>query len=178
MYFEKFPVMRARLDGKFKPITDIFYRIAPITNIIKNVEAIQTTAVEDGETPEILAYKIYGNEEYHWILLVLNNIVDPREEWPKTSRELYDFCVAKYGEGNIYTTTHHYQTTNARLSLGVPQGLVVDYDAADLANGYIEPRTNWEYEEDVNEEKRQIKYLPKQFLTDFIKEFNRLLPNG
>lgn len=176
MYFRKFPVKLARIDGKEVPIIDFFYRIAP-QNIIKNIASLETTYIQDDETPELLSYKIYGDEEYHWILLVLNNIVDPREEWAKSNKELYDYCLAKYGEGNIWTTTHHYQTTDARLDSGVPAGLVVDYDAADLSNGYIEAKTNWEYEEDQNEARREIRYLPVRYLTQFITEFNRLLPN-
>lgn len=174
MYFNKFPLLRGKFLGNYSIVTDIFNRVAAIF-AAKNLYNLETTAIQEGETPELLAYKIYGREDYHWVLLVVNNIVDVREEWPRDDRDLYKYCLDKYGEENVYTAVHHYRTTDSREAEGIPAGLIVDYDGTELANGNIEPVTNWDYENDLNNAKREIKYFPAKYLGTFVKEFDKLI---
>jgi hypothetical protein len=174
MYFRQFPVLRGKFDGTFKGVTDIFLRVAPQTPI-KNVEFLETTYVQDGETPELLAFKMYEREDYHWILLLINNIVDVREEWPRKERDLYSYCLEKYGENNIYQAVHHYRTTDKLASQGVPKGIIVDYDGAKISSGEHESVTNWDYEFELNEDKREIKYIPKNLVGKFVSEFQRII---
>lgn len=173
MFFNSFPTLRGKFLGEYKTVTDIFRRVgnkAPIKNIVN----LETTDIQEGETPELLAYKIYGKEDYHWTLLVVNNIVDPRTEWPMKERDLIKYCVSKYGEDNIYEV-HHYRTTNSRVDVGVPAGLIVEYDSVELVNGNIEPVTNLEYEQQLNDKKRTIKYVPNKFISQFVREFMKLI---
>ena len=175
MYFRQFPVLRGKFDGKYKGVTDIFLRVAPQTPI-KNIQFLETTYVQDGETPELLAFKMYEREDYHWILLLINNIVDVREEWPRKERDLYSYCLEKYGENNIYQAVHHYRTTDTLASSqGVPKGIIVDYDAAKISSGEHESVTNWDYEFELNEDKREIKYIPKNLVGKFVSEFQRII---
>lgn len=173
MFFNNFPMIRGKFLGEYKNVTDIFRRVGPKTPI-KNIANLETTDILEGETPELLAYKIYGKEDYHWTLLVVNNIVDVRTEWPLNDRDLIKYCEAKYGTNNIYEV-HHYRTTNSRVDSGIPAGLIVDYDSAAVLNGNIEPVTNLEYEEEINNAKRSIKYVPKKFISQFIREFMKLI---
>lgn len=173
MFFNNFPTIRGKFPGEYKVVTDIFRRVgnkAPI----KNIANLETTDILEGETPELLAYKIYGKEDYHWTLLVVNNIVDPRTEWPMKQRDLLKYSILKYGENNIYEV-HHYRTTSAQVDSGIPAGLIVDYDAVELTNGNIEPVTNLEYEQEVNDAKRTIKYIPNKFISQFVREFMKLI---
>lgn len=174
MYFNQFPLLQGKFLGNYSIVTDIFRRVAAIF-AAKNLYNLETTAVEQGETPELLAYKIYGREDYHWILLIVNNIVDVREEWPRDERDLYKYCLDKYGEENIYSAIHHYRTTDKNLDAGIPAGLIVDYDETEDLNGNIEPVTNWEYESELNDAKREIKYVPPKYLSKFINEFKKLI---
>lgn len=174
MYFNQFPLLQGKFLGKYSIVTDIFRRVAAIFPA-RNMFNLETTDIEEGETPELLALKIYGKEDYHWVLLICNDIVDVREEWPKENRDLYKYCLDKYGEENVYSAVHHYRTTDARTSEGIPAGLIVDYDGVELANGNIEPVTNWDHEVEVNDAKRQIKYLPARYLGVFVQEFKKLL---
>jgi hypothetical protein len=174
MYFRQFPVLIGKFDGTYKSVTDIFLRVAP-KNPIKNINFLETTYVQDGETPELLAYKMYDREDYHWILILINNIVDVREEWPRKERDLYSYCLEKYGENNIYQAVHHYRTTDQLASQGVPKGIIVDYDGAKISSGDHESVTNWDYEFELNEDKREIKYVPKNLLGSFVSEFQRII---
>lgn len=174
MYFRQFPVLRGKFGGTYKAVTDIFLRVAP-QNPIKKIEFLETTYVQDGETPELLAFKMYEREDYHWILLLINNIVDVREEWPRKERDLYSYCLEKYGENNIYQAVHHYRTTDILASQGVPKGIIVDYDGAKISSGEHESVTNWDYEFELNEDKREIKYIPKSLVGKFVSEFQRII---
>lgn len=173
MYFNNFPILRGKFLGNYKAVTDIFRRVGNIKPI-KYIANLETTDIQEGETPELLAYKIYGKEDYHWTLMVVNDIIDVRTQWPLKQRDLKKYCDAKYGENNIYEV-HHYRTTNAQENLGVPAGLIVDYDSVELVNGNIEPVTNWDYEQEVNDSKRTIKYVPKKFISQFVREFMKLI---
>jgi hypothetical protein len=118
---------------------------------------------------------MYEREDYHWVLLLTNSIVDVREEWPRKDKDLYSYCVEKYGENNIYQAVHHYRTTDMLASQGVPKGIIVDYDSAKVLSGEHEPVTNWDYEYELNEDKREIKYIPKNLIGKFVSEFQRLI---
>jgi hypothetical protein len=174
MYFNNFPILRGKFLGEYKGVTDIFRRVGnkfPIKNIVH----LETTEIQEGESPELLAYKIYGKEDLHWTLIVVNDIVDVRTEWPLRERDLYKYCLRKYGEENVLQAVHHYRTTDAQVSSGVPAGLIVDYDSVELANGNIEPVTNWNYEQELNDAKKTIKYVPKKFISQFVREFMKLI---
>jgi len=107
--------------------------------------------------------------------LLINNIVDVREEWPRKERDLYSYCLEKYGENNIYQAVHHYRTTDKLASQGVPKGIIVDYNSAKISSGEHESVTNWDYEFELNEDKREIKYIPKILVGRFVSEFQRII---
>jgi hypothetical protein len=53
--------------------------------------------------------------------------------------------------------------------------LVVDYDAADLASGAINVVSNYEYEEELNNGKREIKILDPKYLAEFVSVYSNLI---
>ena len=87
-------------------------------NTAVNVSVFLTPyLVNDGETPEMISYKVYENSQYHWVILHINNIINPRTEWPLENRfiipliyDTYDFIlyvddVSVYDVGDeMYTT--------------------------------------------------------------------------
>lgn len=125
-----------------------------------NLVLLQTITVPDGFTIEQVSDKFYKNPEYHWVIMIINDIVDIRKEWPMSNQDLTRYVKKKYGENQIYEI-HHYQTTDGN-------DIIVDYDAADLANGLIEGISNFEYEERLNNKKREIKILEPKYLGEFV----------
>jgi hypothetical protein len=63
--------------------------------------------VVEGDTPEIVSYKFYGTPLYHWVVLIVNDIVNPREEWPLSENQLINKIALKYSTPvtGILTTT-------------------------------------------------------------------------
>jgi len=98
MYFEKFPFMIYTLDdyASGQIVTDIFRRVAVAQETKNNYTAFDEYDIKDGETPEILADKVYGNPLLHWVILITNDILDPRFEWPLSNLDLINFCKDKY----------------------------------------------------------------------------------
>lgn len=147
-------------------VTDIFRRIS-VNRFAKNQVFLQTITVPDGFTVEQVADKYYKRPDYHWVIMIINDIVDIRKEWPISNSDLVSYAKKKYGEDQIYET-HHYRTTTS------PK-LVVDFDSVKLANGLIEEVSNIQYEEELNDNKREIKILEPKFLTEFVSNYRSLI---
>ena len=77
-------------------ITNIIARFAFDSQLKENTSAFYPYQVQDSDTPEIIADKYYGNVEYHWVVLLFNNIIDPQFDWPLKSDTLIDYIDKKY----------------------------------------------------------------------------------
>ena len=108
MYFSKFPliVYDAKGDDNFKIATHMLVRIALRTKVRTNTLLYDTYDVKEGETPESLAFKVYGDSEYHWIVLFANNITDRYHDWPMSTPQFLEFINEKYADPNAL---HHYE---------------------------------------------------------------------
>lgn len=160
MYFSKFPKIQYSLDdGKTVQITtDILIRSGFLDAVINNKVFYEDVDVPEGETPETLADKIYGNSLYHWIILLANNIVDPVLDWPMTQSQLAQYVEQKYTDG-LYGT-HHYEDVD---------GIVVN------ARNDMYPVSNYEYETRINDVKRRIKIPRQEAIQQIIQEFEKLI---
>lgn len=201
-YFENFPYVGYSLNPSAKPgeyewVTDIFRRSAPIANILQQRRLFHTYQVMEGDTPEMIADKYYGSVKYHWVISLLNNIVDPILDWPKNYANLVTYIVDKYGSiaaasstivqytmteskvdslGNSSTQTYIIDATKyATLTSLVP----VVYTFAD-GNTVTITTTRalldaYTYEVDLNEAKRTIKLLKTDYLPQIVGELEQLL---
>lgn len=154
------------IDGSPTLVTDIFRRVSA-NKFAKNWVDLVTMTIPEGFTPEQLAHRLYDDPEYHWVFLIVNDIVDVREEWPRDSKTLVAYCKQKYGINGMYEV-HHYRTTDKNK-------FIVDYDPVALSNGTIEPVTNFIYEDEINNSKREIKVVPVEHLPFFVNTYRGLI---
>ena len=147
-------------------VTDIFRRIS-LNKFKSNVVFLQTITVPDGYTIEQVSDKFYGNPDYHWVIMTINEIVDARREWPMGSSDLLAYCKKKYGETAIYLP--HHSRTNDEFRI------VVDYTEEALASGEIILVSNYQYEEELNNAKREIKMLDPKYLAEFVSLYSSLI---
>lgn len=112
-YFENFPLIRYSLDNGSTEflMTDFFRRVKADANSILGATAYELYQLQDGDTPEIIAHKIYGDANLHWVILITNETIDPRFEWVQTTPSLSNYVREKYGTGNEYAA-HHYENTS------------------------------------------------------------------
>lgn len=75
--------------------------------------------VRDGDTPEIIANKIYGDSEKHWVILNFNDIVDPNYDWPLEQRTLVQFIDKKY--------TANADTANGQTGIAFSKSNIKEY---------------------------------------------------
>ena len=105
------------------------FRRMKIRDDLKNVFSVfNKYEIKDGNRPDIVAKDLYGKSNLDWVVLITANIINVRDEWPLSSKELYDFTVSKYGLENV-NNTKHYETKEIKDSRGVivqPSGKIVD----------------------------------------------------
>jgi hypothetical protein len=108
MYFERFPKTLYSLDDRdtVQAVTNITLRVVLSDEIKNNLSAYDEYDIREGETPEILADIMYNNPQLHWIILHVNDILDPRFDWPLSQQTLYDYTATKYTDIN---GIHHYE---------------------------------------------------------------------
>jgi len=136
-------------------LTDITRNIRFRRDILANITVYDYYDVVEGETPEIVAEKIYGNAQYHWIVMLVNERYDYLSDWPMTQAALDLYVTQKYGT-NI-NAIHHYENAAGMI---VPS----NYPSA-------VPITNTNYEAQVNESKRRIKIISAELLSTILKNF-------
>lgn len=152
--------------GKPVEFTDIFVRVRVIERYVKNTAALIPYTVKEGETPEFISKIFYGTAFYHWIIILINNIINPREEWPLTEVQLTEKIRLLYPNNNKDDVFYYRETDT---------GYIVEYDVNRLAQEEIYPVTIYEHEFEMNEKKRQIKILDPVFIPQFIFEFTSSL---
>lgn len=118
-YLDLFPKTLYKLSsskyGSYETVTDITFRLAIIKEVLENFSAYYTYTIKDGETPEILADRFYGDPQAHWIILYANNVYDPNYDWPLAYTPFNKFIVNKYGSiENAQTTWHHFEKVIVR----------------------------------------------------------------
>ena len=137
--------------------------------------------IREGARPDTIAEDLYGKSDLDWVVLLSANITNVRDQWPLSSKDLYEYTVSKYGLENI-TNVHHYETKEVKDSDGnliLSKGLVVDEDfSIRFKNGgnYIEKSnitnriSNYEYEIKENEKKETIFLLKPSYLQQFLND--------
>ena len=93
MYFASFPqiIYDAKGTGNFEIATHMLKRVSLRTKVRTNTLLYDTYDVRDGESPESIAFKLYGSAEYHWVILYVNNIVDRYHDWPMSGQQFLEF---------------------------------------------------------------------------------------
>ena len=170
MYFSNFPLVPYDSVGdyNFKLVTNLLKRVAVRSKVKTNVALFDTYDVKEGETPEILAHKLYGDPEMHWIILLLNDITDRYEQWPRNNNQFLAHINNKYSNVDA---THHYEIsqvsgdTTIKIDIGTDN---TDYPTATVI-------TNAEYEEDLEDKKRKIRLLDPAYVDRFVSEFEILM---
>tara|TARA_S200000501_G_scaffold376917_1_gene433393 strand:+ start:1302 stop:1949 length:648 start_codon:yes stop_codon:yes gene_type:complete len=156
------------------------FRRMKIRDDLQNVFTVfNKFTINDGDRPDTVAKDLYGKSTLDWVILTTANIINVRNEWPLSSKELYDFVVEKYDLTEI-NQVRHYETTEVKNDRGIvilPKGKVVDEDFKipnpENINAELNPVrgvTYYEYEQDKNEEKRNIFVLRSEYLQQFLTD--------
>jgi len=201
-YFSSFPYVGYSLNENPQPgeltwVTDIFRRTAPIRDLLKNRQMFYRYQIADGETPEMIAGRVYGSTYYHWVINILNNITDPLLDWPKDYANLVAYINETYGSiASASTGIHHYTMTQSKVDSqgnSSEETFIIDetkYDTltsltpvvTTFSNGVTVTVTttratvdNYTYEIDRNEAKRSILLIKETYLGQITAELETLV---
>ena len=202
-YFRELPNLQYQSPSTSRVSSDSYvtvknlFRRMKIRDDLQNVFTIfNKFTISDGERPDTVARNLYGKSTLDWVVLTTAGIVNVRNEWPLSSKELYDFTVENYGLTEI-NNVKHYVTTEVKNSRGVivlPKGKVVDddfkltysdnkiYYTNDATLSFdgdvdrviipdpVRGVTYYEYEVEQNEKKRNIFVLRTEYLQQFLND--------
>ena len=170
MYFGNFPLILydAKGTGDFRIATNMLKRVGLRTKVRTNTLLYDTYDVKEGERPEDIAFKLYGDAEYHWVVLFANNITDRYHDWPMSTPQFLEFINEKYADPNAL---HHYEIpqtsgdTTIKIDIGTDN---TDYPSASEV-------TNFEFEQDRQDTIRQIRLLDPSYVEQLVKEFEGMM---
>ena len=142
------------------------------------------------ERPDNVAFKVYGDSNLDWMVLLSNNIINVQQEWPLEHNSYYDYLIGKYGSDAALQNIHHYETQEIKNSVGkvvVPKGLEVPstfsitfFDTGlrsekTVSTNIVTEITNQVYEDRLNDEKRNINIIKPRFIGLVIEEMEKLM---
>ena len=172
MYFNSFPIIPydSKGDLQFKDVTNLLRRVGMRTKLKTNTFLYDTYNVKEGETPEMIAHKLYGDPELHWIVLLVNEITDRYHQWPMSGMQFLDYINDKYSNPD---GVHHYETTQTSGDTKIK--IEVENDVDEDAYTGLTLITNREYEQNEQDKKRNIRLVDPNFIGQFVDEFEKLM---
>ena len=160
-------------NGNYKLLPDILRRVKQRNSIASGQFIFDTYDVKNGEKPEDIAYKWFGDAQLHWVILMTNDVTDRYYQWPMNDAQFEEFIADKYSNPDA---VHHYEVTkdSGRTTGQGPN----DYSHLVEVNSDTDNAisiSNREYEERVQDKNRSIRLLNQRFLSDFLEEFDKLI---
>ena len=182
--------------GVSKIFTNLMARVSMIPDTLQNPLVFYDYDVQEGDTPEIIAYKYYGDSYRYWMVLFANQILDPQWQWPMNSQTFASYVENKYPDIDPNEEIHHYlktvTTTDNSTGTVTTDNIIIDETAYNalarttttytLPSGYTTTVvtdksfiTVIEYEQDENEKNRNIKLVNARYADQLEKEFKSLM---
>ena len=167
----------------FIEVKNIFRRVKMRDDLFNNFTLFDKYEIPEGARPETVAEELFGSPNFDWIILTVAGIINVRNEWPLSNRDLYKYVDNKYG--NSINSNKFFETIEVKNSdeqLILPKGKIVDSNFTipnpDEPTAILNPVvgiTNFEYETRLNEEKRNIFVLREEYLQEFIEDMKDIM---
>lgn len=194
MYFSKLPdllyttkITKAG-SGDFVKVKNIFRKYKLSDNARRAALQFYKYLIPEGNTPEQVAADIYDDPNLHWVVMIANDISDVYTQWPLDTQALEEYIFSKYDNPSA---VHHNETNQVKDSEGnivMRKGITVQsgwtyeymYSQSPLIrknltfNTDTYAVTNYDYEVEINDAKREIDLLKPQFLQAIIADFEEV----
>ena len=195
-YFQRVPDFNyvSRLPdskiGDYIRVKNLFKKGKLREDIFQNLAFFEKYKIVGDDRPDNVAFEVYDDSSLDWVILLSNNILNIQSEWPLPQTDFDRFVLDKYGDyDTLYNGIHHYETIEVKNTQGVtivPAGLQVDssysvsyYDFfTDLqvtTGNLATPITNYEYEEKVDNDKRNIFILKSRYLNIVFDDMEEIM---
>lgn len=196
-YFNTLPkIINTDEKGISLVMTNLMSRVSIIPEVLKNPMVYYQYDIQEGDTPETIAYKYYGDSYRYWIVLFANEITDPQWQWPMDNNVFSDYLLNKYGPTfNVYANVHHYEKVITKVDLNTRtttvENVIIDestYNSLpittqtfDLPTGTVTIHTDknavnyYDYELNLNEKNRNIRILNANYVGELEAQFESLM---
>ncbi len=176
-YFSKFGNVWITLKDGSKVIINDITAFATISDSWRKDARLQLShSIRDGELPHAISNNLYDTVDYWWTILLVNNIYDFDNQWPRSYEQLNKYIDAKY-PGQLRTAVHHYINPQGLvadlLSLRISLGLTSDAAVINQAN--LEAVSIEEFEIGLNENKRNIILIDPDYISTVQSQFDDLM---
>ena len=187
-YFSYFPstIHDAKQDGTLVAVTNILKRFIIKDSVANRVDRFQEYNIEDGDRPDVIADRFYGDSNYAWVILIYNRIIDPFYEWPLFGAEFTNYITNKYGSVSAAMATNkkYYRILYDGFvkidRTRVPaKKLEIDLTTYNtLAGNEKSIQTAYEWEVEQNDERRNIRILDDLYVDRLSNELETILFPG
>jgi len=187
-YFRNIPNVLYDINGtepnQYRAVTNIMKRVKFRPSVIENISDYYPYRVREGERPDIVSHQKYGTVAYSYLILLLNDIVDPLFDWPLHTRQFENYIIEKYGSISTAQTTnkYYYQIVRSEVartgtSERVPEvKIIVDLTTYNTLDASVRSsQTVYDWEDELNDNKRDIKLINPNFIQDIDYEVKRTL---
>lgn len=195
-YFDTLPkIIQTDNVGVSRVFTNLMARASIIPDVLRNPLVYYQYDIQEGDTPEIIAYKYYGDSYRYWIVLFANELLDPQWSWPMTRTVFDAYMEEKYPSGNTTTTAHSYekkltQTDNTTNTITINtidineeeyNSTVENTSTYSIGNSSVTVAitkrivTIYDYEYELNESKRKINILNSVYVNQMESQFKALM---
>ena len=184
-YFSNFPKILYDIEGtnqrnpSFTTAANLMIRQRFRDAIKDEITAFYPYFIQESERPDTLAFDVYGDIKYIWVILMINNIIDPYWQWPLDAKNFTKYIQNKYGSsGAAKTNVHHYEQIIRprveRTGTSDPvEEVTVEVDYASYVaagEGNRKIIYDYDYEVNKNEAKRQINLVQPVFVSTILDE--------
>jgi hypothetical protein len=128
-YFDTLPsIVTTDYNNNLILLKNLLARAVLLPQVQNNPLVLYTYAVQDGDTPETVAYKYYGSVDRYWIVLHGNQSLDPQWDWPLTSQQFQKYIIKKYKQDTANSLSISVNSTNDSQVLSYTLGTVHHYE--------------------------------------------------
>ena len=181
-----------RMDGDFSVVKNFFKRAKLRTDVFQDLTFFTKFNVIGDDRPDNVADNFYDDPTLDWIVLLSNNIVNIQSEWPLSQADFFTYLSEKYpDEETLYSGIHHYEANEVKTNDGsiiiasgtrVSVGQSVSYFDEDSSQHVVRtdiasPVTNYMFEDQLNEDKRNIFVLKPIYLNILFDDIDQIMRN-
>ena len=181
-----------RSEGDYSLVKNLFKRAKLREDIYQDLAFFTKYDVSGDDRPDNVADLIYGDPTLDWVVLISNNIVNVQSEWPLSQADFNTYLTEKYdNETTLYSGIHHYEANEVKTNDGsiiiasgtrVSAGQSVSYFDEDSSQHVVRtdiasPVTNYMFEDQLNEDKRNIFVLKPIYLNILFDDIDQIMRN-
>ena len=191
-YFDNFPKVsllsfsdNRSSSSDYVESTNLFKRGKIRDDIFQSAVAFGKFSIRGDQRPDNVAQILYGDPELDWVILISNNILNMRDEWPMSESDFSRYLRNNYSIEQL-NEPHHYETVERRDPEGrllQQAGLIVDadaefhwsYDGFNYKDTGTQSVSYLEYETRKNNAKRTISVLRPEYIEMIIEDMRDIL---